>query len=77
MKISPVVAVQMPWDIARCMLMVVHHNTGICMSGMVSCLCTVHGCTIASGMLAARVIVSAMCVAVLAPGECTGSGEGE
>ena len=40
---------QMPWDIARCMLTVVHHNTGICMSGVVSHLCTVHGCTIAGG----------------------------
>ena len=48
-KISPAVAVQMPWDIARCMLMVVHHNAGICMSGLVSRLCTVHGCTIAGG----------------------------
>ena len=43
------VAVQMPWDIARCMLTVVHHNTGIWMSGVVSHLCTVHGCTIAGG----------------------------
>ena len=41
-KQSPVVAVQMPWDIARCMLMVVHHNAGICMSGVVSC--TICGC---------------------------------
>ena len=48
-KISPAVAVQMPWDIARCMLTVVHHNAGICMSGVVSHLCTVHGCTNASG----------------------------
>ena len=49
MRMSPVVAVQKPWDIARCMLMVVHCNAGICMSGVVSCLCTVHGCTIAGG----------------------------
>ena len=49
MRMSPVVAVQMPWDIARCMLMVVHCNAGICMSGVVSCLCTVHGCTITGG----------------------------
>ena len=47
-KISPVVTVQMPWDIAS-MLMVVHCNAGICMSGMVSRLCTVHGCTITGG----------------------------
>ena len=39
----------MPWDIARCMLTVVHHNAGICMSGVVSHLCTVHGCTITGG----------------------------
>ena len=48
-EILPAVAVQMLWDIARCMLMVVHCNAGICMSGVVSHLCTVHGCTIASG----------------------------
>ena len=49
MRMLPVVAVQMPWDIARCMLMVVHCNAGICMSGVMSHLCTVHGCTITSG----------------------------
>ena len=48
-KILLAVAVQTPWDIARCMLMVVHHNTGICMSGVVSHLCTIHGCTITGG----------------------------
>ena len=46
---SPAVAVQAPWDIARCMLTVVHHNAGIGMSGVVSCLCTICGCTIAGG----------------------------
>ena len=49
MRMSPVVAVQMLWDVARCMLTVVHCNAGICMSGVVSHLCTVHGCTIAGG----------------------------
>ena len=49
MRMSLVVAVQTPWDIARCMLTVVHHNAGICMSGVVSRLCTVHGCTITGG----------------------------
>ena len=48
-EISPAVAVQMPWDIARCMLTVVHHNAGICMSDVVSHLSTVHGCTITGG----------------------------
>ena len=51
MRMSPVEAVQMPWDIARCMLTVVHCNAGICMSGVVSHLCTVHGCTIAGGCI--------------------------
>ena len=47
MRMSLVVAVQMPWDIARCMLTVVHHNAGICMSGVVSHLCIGYntGCT--------------------------------
>ena len=49
MIMSPAVAVQTPWDIARCMLTVVHRNTGICMSGVVSHLCTVRGYTIAGG----------------------------
>ena len=48
-EMSLAVGVQMPGDIARCMLTVVHHNAGICMSGVVSCLCTIHGCTIAGG----------------------------
>ena len=48
-KILLAVAVQTLWNIARCILTVVHCNTGICMSGVVSCLCTVHGCTIAGG----------------------------
>ena len=66
-KISPVVAVQMPWDIARCMLMVVHHNAGIGMSGVVSRLCTVHGCTIAGGCVGG-------CMALGVCEEITGSG---
>ena len=49
MRMSPAVAVQMLWDIVRCMLMVVHLNAGICMSGVVSRLCTIRGCTIAGG----------------------------
>ena len=43
------VAVQAPWDIARYMLTVVHCNAGIGMSGVVSHLCAIHGCTITSG----------------------------
>ena len=62
-----VVAVQTLWDIARCMLMVVHHNTGICMSGVVSRLCTVHGCTIAGGCVGG-------CMALGVCEEITGSG---
>ena len=49
MRMLPVVAVQTPWDIARCMLTVVHRNAGICMSGVVSHLCTICGCAFASG----------------------------
>ena len=48
-EISLEVAVQAPWDIARCMLTVVHHNADIGMSGVVSCLCTIGGYTITSG----------------------------
>ena len=70
-KISPVVAVQTPWDIARCMLTVVHHNTGICMSGVVSRLCTVHGCTIACGCAGGEGdCVSDVCGCVGAGGVC-------
>ena len=49
MRMLPAVAVQTPWDIARCMLTVVHHNAGICMSRVVSHLCTICGCAIAGG----------------------------
>ena len=49
MGMLPAGAVQVPWDIARCMLTVVHHNADIGMSGVVSHLCTICGCTIASG----------------------------
>ena len=37
------------WDIARCMLTVIHCNAGISMSGAVSHLCTVHGCASSKG----------------------------
>ena len=70
-KISLAVAVQTPWDIARCILMVVHCNAGICMSGVVSCLCTIHGCTIAGGCAGGEGdCVSDVC-------GCAGSREGE
>ena len=61
----------MPWDIARCMLMVVHHNAGICMSGVVSHLCTVHGCTIAGGHAGSEGdCVGDVCGCVSARGVC-------
>ena len=49
MGMSLVVAVQVLWDIARCMLTVVHHNAGISMSGAVSHLCTICGCADSKG----------------------------
>ena len=42
-------AVQAQWDIARCMLTVVHCSAGIGMFGVVSHLCAICGCTIAGG----------------------------
>ena len=45
----PAVAVQTPWDIARCTLTIVHHDADIGMSGVVSHLCAVGGCTITGG----------------------------
>ena len=71
MRMLPVVAVQMPWDIARCMLTVVHHNAGICMSGVVSHLCTIHGCTITGGCAGCEGdCVSDVCGWVSARGVC-------
>ena len=49
MGMLPALAVQALWDIARCMFTVVHSNADIGMSGVVSCLCAVHGCTITGG----------------------------
>ena len=73
---SLVVAVQTPWDIARCMLTVVHRNAGICMSGVVSRLCTVCGCTITGGCAGGEGdCVGDVCGCVGA--ECAGSSEGE
>ena len=70
-KILPAVAVQMRWDIARCILMVVHRNAGICMSGVVSHLCTVHGCTIAGGCAGSEGdCVGDVCGCVSAGGVC-------
>ena len=46
---SPAVAVQAPWDIARCMLTVIHSNADIGMSDMVSHLCAIHGCASSKG----------------------------
>ena len=76
MIMSPAVAVQTPWDIARCMLTVVHRNTGICMSGVVSHLCTVHGCTIAGGCVGSEGdCVGDVCGCVGAGGVCSSEGE--
>ena len=70
-KILPAVAVQTLWDIARCMLTVVHHNTGICMSGVVSHLCTIHGCTITGGCAGSKGdCVSDVCGCVGTRGVC-------
>ena len=57
MRMSPVVAVQTLWDIVRCMLTIIHCNAGICMSGVVSRLCTVCGCTIASGCVSSCTVL--------------------
>ena len=75
MGMLPVVAVQVPWDIARCMLTVVHSNADIGMSGVVSCLCAVHAVLSLVAMQVARVIVSAMYVVVLVPWQYVGSVE--
>ena len=65
MGMSLVVAVQVPWDIARWMLTVVHCNAGIGMSGAVSHLCTVHGCASGEGDC-----VSNICGCASATGVC-------
>ena len=61
MGMLPVVAVQVPWDIARCMLTVVCHNAGIGTSGAVSHLCAICGCTIASGCASKGDCISNVC----------------
>ena len=42
---SPVVAVLVPWDVAICMVTIVHQNADISMSGVgVSCSRAIGGC---------------------------------
>jgi len=46
----PVVAVLVPWDVAICMVTIVHQNADISMSGLgVNCSGAIGDCAIASG----------------------------
>ena len=70
MGMLPVVAVQMLWDIARCILTVVHCDADIGMSGVVSRLCAVCGCTIAGGCAGSKGDCAGDMCGCASAGEC-------
>ena len=73
MRMLLAVAVQALWDIVRCMFTIIHCNAGICMSGVVSRLCTVCGCTIASGCVSGCTVLG-VCRDITGGG-CAGTGD--